>query len=158
MIGHGAEWYCGPPALLASCCRPRRREEGPALSAKPTALVVEDDGDVQLLWRLVLEGAGMQVFSAKTERDALDQAAAHRPDVILLDLKLQGGSGWDVLDALNKDPSLAEVPVIVLTGSADAPSDERMGRATYLAKPVKNKDLLEAVRAVQASGDAPAER
>ncbi len=123
------------------------------MSAIPTALVVEDDADVQLLWRLVLEGAGIQVFSATTEREALDQAAAHRPDVILLDLQLRGGSGWDVLEALNKDPALAAVPVIVLTGSADAPSDERLGRATYLAKPVKNKDLLEAVRVAQASGD-----
>lgn len=106
--------------------------------------------------RDVLTAEGHDVSLATHGADALAEARAFRPDVVLLDWLLPGGpQGGDVLRALRRDPATRAVPVIVLTASGDlGPGDlEGLGPVELLHKPATWGEVAEAVaRAVAASG------
>ena len=84
-----------------------------------TILVVDDETDVQLTLRIVLETAGHRVIEATSGEEALALIAASAPDLIVLDLVLPGMSGWETLETL-RTRAMAEIPVIVVSATADA--------------------------------------
>lgn len=124
-------------------------------------LLVEDNpGDA----RLIEEGLRDSRFSNTLHHvtdgaEALDflyQRAGHendpRPDLVLLDWNLPRTSGEEVLEEVKTDPSLANVPIIVLT-SSDAEEDiiksyENRANA-YITKPVNPDDFFETVRSIE---------
>lgn len=74
------------------------------------------------------------------------------PDVILLDLKLPGISGHDVLEWTKSEPDLRRIPVIILTSSADLSDREKgydLGANSYLVKPIEFKNFLHVVQTFQ---------
>jgi len=106
-------------------------------------LLVEDNpGDVLLL-ETQLEAAGSEIplRVACTTADALGvlRAGAGALGLVIVDIRLAGSDGWEVLDALARDPALARMPAAVLTSSSRA--DDRMraralGVESYFIKPV----------------------
>jgi excisionase family DNA binding protein len=115
-------------------------------SKPPLALVVDDDGDIRRLIGFYLEQDGYRVALARNGRDALDSARQETPDVVLLDLRMPGMSGAEVLSELRVvNPDL---PVIIVTGYPDS---ERVAEAMryppvmLLAKPVNKEELLRSV-------------
>jgi DNA-binding response OmpR family regulator len=108
-------------------------------------LVVEDEL-VQL--RLVaehLEGAGYEVMEARDGMAAIHIARTEQPDLVLLDLGLPLGDGFQVMDRLQMLPSTARIPVIVLSSRdiREAQEASRLaGAAAYLQKPVNWENLL----------------
>lgn len=111
----------------------------------PKILVIDDELNIRKLAEANLSASGCQVATAVNGEDGLQQARFQYPDLILLDLKLPGMSGWDVLAALKVDAKLREVPVIVMTGSVQAGQQEKalsMGAAGYLTKPFAAGELL----------------
>lgn len=80
-----------------------------------------------------------------------DPATAPRPSIILLDLRLPGTDGKDVLQQIKREPSLCSIPVIVLTTS-DAPVDieacYQAGANSYVKKPVGFENYLQAVKSL----------
>jgi len=116
----------------------------------PIRVVLADDTrDIRLLLSLALELAGgfEVVGEAADGREAIDQAAAHRPDVLLLDLAMP------VLDGLQAIPEIREhAPeslIVVLSGfGADAMGEEavRLGATTYVQKGVNPTELAEQLR------------
>ncbi|RYC29983.1 response regulator [Lichenibacterium minor] len=87
-------------------------------------LLVEDQPDARAAVRGMLEDGGWVVTEAWDGRDGLRQAAAHPPEVVLLDLTMPVMDGFDFLDGFRKLPGCAEVPVVVLT-ARDLNRDER---------------------------------
>ena len=79
-------------------------------------LLVEDQPDARAAVRAMLEDGGWVVTEAWDGRDGLRQAAAHPPEVVLLDLTMPVMDGFDFLESFRKLPGCAEVPVVVLTG------------------------------------------
>jgi twitching motility two-component system response regulator PilH len=81
-------------------------------------LVVDDDRDfVSLVSRLLeLPPRVYRILRAYSAEEALGLALKRPPDLILLDLGLPGMSGVDFLDRMQKDPALAKVPVVIVTG------------------------------------------
>jgi CheY-like chemotaxis protein len=80
--------------------------------------VVEDDEDVRGLLRDLLDLEGYEVLSATNGRDALAQLrAGARPCLILLDLMMPVMDGWSFEGERRRDPDLASIPVVVLTGA-----------------------------------------
>ncbi|MFP4466144.1 MAG: response regulator [Candidatus Goldiibacteriota bacterium] len=77
---------------------------------------------------------------------------APRPDIILLDLKLPGKSGHDVLKSIKEDEKLMTIPVIMLTHS-DSPADikksYKYNANCYITKPFKMKDFIELVKYIE---------
>jgi signal transduction histidine kinase len=112
----------------------------PALSAPATILVVDDHRYVRDMVRALFETQGYRVLGATDGVEGLATARQQRPDCVLLDVRIPGLSGFDVLDRLNQDPRTREIPVIMLTASEE--SLEGMERALsagavdYLAKPL----------------------
>jgi protein-histidine pros-kinase len=111
-------------------------------------LVVDDEPDVLLLCRLVLEGHGHDVVEASDGREALMAVRTERPDLVVLDVMLPDLDGWHVLAALRENPATAELPVIMLTAKAQQRSQLygwQAGASDYLTKPVSPEQLARAV-------------
>ncbi len=117
-------------------------------------LVIEDDPDVTLLYRLALEQAGHTVDAAGLGRDGVVQAAAELPDVVILDGRLPDGDGLEVLLTLRRDPRTESIPVVMVSARVSA-EDQRAaldaGAAAYVVKPFTPSRLIEVVAEVAAA-------
>ena len=112
-------------------------------SPPPQALIVEDKDSLRAMLRHALEGQGYSFVEATDEDGAHAALRAHRPAVVLTDLRLPQGDGFGVLRAAKElDP---EISVIVMTayGSIeDAVAAMKEGATDFLAKPVDPDHLL----------------
>jgi CheY-like chemotaxis protein len=88
-------------------------------------LVVDDDTDVRLLLRRMLEKAGYVVVEAEHGRAALAQLAKLTPELILLDLMMPEMDGFEFLDDLQRLPAGRSIPVVVFTAKDLTPEDHR---------------------------------
>jgi len=117
---------------------------------KPKAhlLVVEDDRDLQRLFRDILVKQGYRVEQAFDGRAGLEAALRDPPDLILLDIMLPELDGRDVLGELKKRDATREVPVIIISARGSQ-SDRRLalelGADDYLDKPFSTRMLLSRV-------------
>jgi two-component system phosphate regulon response regulator PhoB len=122
-------------------------------------LVVEDERDIAALVAYHLTKEGYRVRTAEGGQEALEAAAAERPDLLLLDLMLPGYSGYDVLAELRRQPVLSDVPVIILTArreEADRVKGLELGADDYLTKPFSPRELVLRVAAVLRRTQSPA--
>lgn len=111
-----------------------------------TILVVEDDPDLGDVMAMVLSAAGYVPVVAKDGREALNRLKTMRPRVILLDLMMPGMNGWELRDAQLRDPALAHLPVVVMTGDGNAAGKAAaLQAAGYLKKPIDVPTLLRTV-------------
>ncbi len=114
-------------------------------------LVVEDEPDIRGLVVLHLEREGFRCRTAANGPDAVREAKARRPDLIVLDLMLPGLDGLEVCRRLRGDPETAGVPIIMLTAKADEVDRVvglELGADDYVAKPFSPKELVARARAV----------
>ena len=111
----------------------------PAAAPAPDILIVDDDpGMVQTLAR-VIRPLGRLRFATQG-LDALRLMAQAPPDLVLLDAQMPGMSGFEVLDAIKRDPQLADIPVIFVTSQAEAQFEQtglEKGAADFIAKPIR---------------------
>jgi two-component system cell cycle response regulator DivK len=102
-------------------------------------LVVDDNEMNRKLSRDVLRAAGLRTIDAATGGEAIALARSHRPDVILLDLRLPDMEGHDVVRALRDEVATASIPVVALTAVrhlGDEAVLQSAGFDGYLAKPI----------------------
>ena len=112
-----------------------------------TVLVADDDRTIRRNLVRLLESEGYQALEAADGEGALRSIRAKAPDAVLLDLKMPGRDGLEVLDELG--PALADLPVIVVTafgGSAAAIGAMRRGAYDYLTKPFDLDEVLLTLR------------
>jgi DNA-binding response OmpR family regulator len=112
-------------------------------------LVVEDDRVLAQLAGVWLREAGFEVDVAHDGQAGLNTAAAHRPDVILLDLRMPRLDGFEVMRELQQDPQLNDVPVIVISANVQETTRQRIlksGAKMFLPKPYEPGEMLDAVR------------
>jgi len=109
-------------------------------------LIVDDDERNAKLARDVLEQAGMRTITATTAEAAIAEARAHRPDVVLMDLRLPDLDGAEAARRLASDPTTAAIPVVALSAipAGDWPADSAF--AGYLEKPIDVLSFPAAVR------------
>ena len=121
---------------------------------QPTVLVVEDDRDLlETVSKALSEGG----FAVKVARDGLGAMALARvikPAVILLDLAMPTMSGFEFRDRQSRDPALADVPVVVMTGMALQGAGQINAEAV-LVKPFGLDLLVATVVACLATSSAP---
>ncbi len=111
--------------------------------APSTILVADDDRTIRRNLVRLLESEGYQALEAADGEEALALIHARSPNAVLLDLKMPGRDGLEVLGALG--PALADLPVIVVTafgGSAAAIEAMRRGAYDYLTKPFDLDEVL----------------
>ncbi|SRR6266540_5481218 len=112
-------------------------------------LVVDDEPDIVYMVKVILRSAGFEVTAASGVGDAISQLSNEDPDLVLLDLRLGDGEGWEVLDHLKADGRTERIPVIILSAHATPSTAERAiqeGAKGYITKPFVASSLLEAVR------------
>jgi CheY-like chemotaxis protein len=108
-------------------------------------LVVEDNDDVREMMALTLELEGHKVATAVNGLDALDKLhQGTKPCVILLDLMMPVMNGWEFRRALQREPELRDVPVVVVS-AATGEMMRRTDAAAYLPKPLDMDELLHVV-------------
>lgn len=104
-------------------------------------LVIEDDSDVRALMLEALSREGHIVEDASDGVEGLQMAREHRPDVILLDLMMPTMDGWAFLDEQKRDPRIADVPVVLVSGCPEEKVEDLEADA-YLHKPYDLGELL----------------
>lgn len=145
VVGEGSTfWFELPLVPLPNA----RDVTAPSADAQPGVLVVEDDAAIARVLGIMLRRDGHQVTTANSLAAAREALAQSRPSVILLDIKLPDGSGFDLLDELAPGTRLEGVPVVILSGVE--PSFEARPRSSrvkeWLSKPFAEKELLRALR------------
>jgi CheY-like chemotaxis protein len=134
---------------------PDRLQHRAPLAKKPTeirVLIVEDDPDQAALADLRVSMAGYEVRLARNCRELVQEIRTRKiPDVVLLDIMLPDGNGFDVLVSMRRHPKLALLPVIMLTALGH-PEQVRRGLALgadgYITKPYSKKILTDTIGAV----------
>ena len=120
-------------------------------------LIIDDQNQLLSLMRRILEDENYQVHILQNGNDAYTQMKALLPDLLILDLKLGGISGKDVLKQLKEDAVTAEIPVIVYTAAVleadevarEIEVDPVLYQKVYLIrKPFDLDDLLALVEQV----------
>lgn len=81
-------------------------------------LVVDDEADIRRFLTAVLNKAGFETLTAGDGREAYEVVVRERPDLIVLDLMMPQQTGTDFYRRLTKDPELAAIPIIVVSGLA----------------------------------------
>ncbi|MDR2988416.1 MAG: response regulator [Nocardiopsaceae bacterium] len=104
-----------------------------------SALYIEDNPSaVRLIETLLKRRADIQLRVARNARDGVRAAIEEPPGLIILDNRLPDARGGDVLRMLSHEPAVADVPVVIISGDADAELAMDMlaaGAAEYLVKP-----------------------
>jgi PAS domain S-box-containing protein len=112
---------------------------------RPLVLVVDDDPAVSSFLIQFLEGEGYQVASAHDGESALSAAEKLRPHVITMDMAMPGMDGRAAMAALRRDPELANIPILVITGHDGATPE---AADAVLPKPLDPDRLLTAINAL----------
>jgi DNA-binding response OmpR family regulator len=108
-------------------------------------LVVDDEQDMVELLTYTLKEKGYKVFTATSGLEALNKARKHLPDLILLDLMLDGIDGYSICEILRRQPSTATVPVIMITalaGQIVRLNGLASGADDFVSKPFSPADLI----------------
>ncbi len=117
----------------------------------PKILVIEDESNIQKLTKANLTASGYQVLVADNGEKGLELAELERPNLILLDLRMPGMSGWDVLMVLKANQKLRRIPVIIMTATVPEAEEYKirgMRARGYLVKPFDVEELLRQVKQV----------
>ena len=107
-------------------------------------LVADDTDNGRELVKTVLEGSGYEVIEARNGLEAVANARAHMPDLIILDLHMPGLDGFGVIQELRAQSEFASTPIMALTESAMMGDKERataVGFTSYITKPIRLADL-----------------
>ena len=124
---------------------------------KRTILLVEDETSIREPLAEVLRSEGFETLVAGTVAEALEQAR-REPDLVLLDVMLPDGSGYDVCRELRRD---SQVPIIMLTArgeEADRVVGLELGADDYVVKPFSGREVVARIRAVLRRTAAPEPR
>ena len=116
-----------------------------------TLLLADDSVVIQKLVGLSFANEDIEIVTTDNGDDAVVRAREIRPDVVLADVVMPGLSGYEVCEAIKQDPSLAHVPVLLLTGTFEAFDDARAAAAGadgQITKPFEAQSLVERVHEV----------
>ncbi len=116
-----------------------------------SVLIIDDDANVRDLIARTLQRDGFTVEVAEDGQQGLELARRILPDIITLDVMMNGLDGWQVLNEIKSDPDLADIPVIMLTMVDDKNHGFALGAAEYLTKPVDRGKLTALVQKYRAN-------
>jgi len=122
-----------------------------------TILMVEDSSTNRVYLKKILEHAGHTVLAAANGVEALKVLAANRVDCLLTDLTMPQLDGWGLIARIREKQEWANLPIILITGSAEIDDVKRaraVGLKHYVVKPIDADRVLAAVAQATA---APAE-
>jgi signal transduction histidine kinase/CheY-like chemotaxis protein len=132
-----------PGATTEAPVAPQEPDTAPTVSGGSDVLVIEDDPSAIRLLRTYLESDGYGVRFARDGPSGLAAARADPPGAIILDILLPGTDGWEVLRQFKADPSLRDLPVVIVTVVDERGLGLALGAVDYFLKPVDRTALLD---------------
>jgi CheY-like chemotaxis protein len=149
--GRGSTFTITLPAASEATAVDAAARGGGASARRPHAhdrrvLVIDDDATVRALMTRHLEGLDFSVVVAASGLEGLAQARDLHPAAITLDVMMPDLDGWTVLAALKGDPTLADIPVILVTIVDDRHRGYALGAAEYMVKPIDRGRLASILR------------
>ena len=111
---------------------------------KTRILIADDNEAVSVIVACALKPDGYEVVRALTGAEALSSAALQAPDLVILDVRMPGLSGWEVLASLRGSAATRAVPVVMLTGCGgtdDMVDGFGRGADDYVTKPFAMEEL-----------------
>ncbi len=117
-----------------------------------TVMVADDMSSMRMMIKAVLRQVGIDAIAEAGDGDkAMELLSARHHDLVICDWDMPKANGLEVLQHVRGDPSLAELPFIMLTANSNRASVQQAidaGVSDYLAKPFKPEDLLRKIRRV----------
>jgi len=117
--------------------------------SKGSILVIDDEENIANLVKDILEEEGFEVMVAYDGEGGLERMHQTPPDLVVLDLRLPGMSGYQVCQKIREDVSLAHIPIIMLTAKGST-SDKVIGLSfapdDYVTKPFQEEELVARVK------------
>ena len=118
-------------------------------------LVVDDDQGTTKLLELVLSKEGYDVVSVNNSYDTLNAALTYLPNLILLDLVMPNGDGFEVCRHMREKSQFAHIPIVFFTSVSDVEKKVAafgVGASDYIVKPVHPQELKVRIKALIGNG------
>jgi len=118
-----------------------------------TILIVDDDPDLVLATRLVLESAGYSVEEASSGEEGLEKMRAAAPDLVLMDVMMANPlDGYYTTQQIADDAALNRIPILMVSAITDSqyaerfPTDQHLDIREFISKPVEPQQLLQRIK------------
>jgi two-component system, cell cycle response regulator len=117
-----------------------------------TTILVVDNSPVNIeLVRSIFESFGYEIMAAQNIHEGLRLARAIQPDLILSDVHMPGGDGFDFIREVKADPKLSSIPFLFLSSTVWRDKDRieglTLGAQKFIVRPIEPQDLLREVEA-----------
>lgn len=114
-------------------------------------LIADDSNTERLNLTHILESAGYQVIAAQSGNEAKQLADTQAPDLIMLDIIMEDGDGYQACRALKRNPMTQSIPIIMISSKSN-PVDkqwaQKLGANAYIVKPYTNEEVLQQIAAL----------
>ena len=117
-----------------------------ATTPKPKVLIIDDDPSLRRLVQVVFDRDGFDTFLANDGSEGVQRALMNPPNIIILDIMMEGLHGFEVCKMLRANSSLRRTAIIIISGKSYKPDIDKamqLGADSYVVKPFSPKDLLE---------------
>jgi len=139
--------------LISRLVRPAGKMEQPGSTPtsrkQPRVLILDDDDSVLTLLNVVLTKAGFECHLARNGHTGFELALVLQPDLMIIDVKIPNGSGYEILRMINRNPKTATIRTLMLTGckqDADILRGYCLGAGDYVTKPFDSKEIVARVK------------
>ena len=123
----------------------RQADSATHSDAPKKILVIDDDASIRNLLKQELEAKGYVVQEAENGHDAIAKVRESRPDLITLDIIMQGIGGYEVAAILKSDPATLDIPIIIVSVIEDKKQGIHLGVDSYVTKPLDMAVLMREV-------------
>jgi twitching motility two-component system response regulator PilH len=119
-------------------------------------ILIVDDSPSQLLgMKRIVEKLGHEIVTAEDGASGVEVAKSTMPDLILMDVVMPNLNGFQATRAISKEPSTANIPVVLVT-TKDQETDKvwgmRQGAKAYITKPFTESQLIEVINSLLVAG------
>jgi DNA-binding response OmpR family regulator len=118
-------------------------------SVNKRILLVDDSETVLMLERMILQGGGYELATAKNGREGVAKAIALKPDLILMDVIMPEMNGFDAICDLRRREETRSIPILIVTTKGEEESmvtGYECGCNDYISKPIDSLELLTKIR------------
>jgi len=147
------------PVALPEHEGPERRERNRRNARIGTRiLVIDDSPTIVALLKRMLQQNQYQVLEAFDAESGIEIARREVPDMIFLDIVLPGMDGFNALRTLRRDPATKDVPIIMISGNAQATEQfyvQRIGADDFMKKPFSRAEVFNRIEALLDEDDIP---
>jgi DNA-binding response OmpR family regulator len=114
-------------------------------------LIAEDEPDIREFLSIALQINGFNVITARNGEEAVALTSSHRPDLVLLDVRMPKVSGYQACETLKRSSDTREIPIVFLSAFANKDEVQQglaLGAEAYLTKPIAPDILVQRVNEV----------